>query len=101
MPTCIPTSLFKNIKNTVRRDRTSHLYPEDCTCATDHWHQGRVIWNSFRERLGISEIVQMLFGLSSLIDCCPLPVLDEPLSKEELDHGKAPLEFENQIFMII
>jgi hypothetical protein len=43
------------------------------------------LWSSFKDRLGVSEFTRFLLDLSALTQVVPLPVLDDPFSKEEID----------------
>lgn len=68
-----------------RRNYIASLVVEDGSIVSDQEMKAGVLWNSYRERLGIFEFNEMLFDLTSLIQSVQLPVLDEPFSKEEID----------------
>lgn len=71
-----------------RRNYIAHLFLEDGTCIADHAQKAEVLWNSFKERLGTSEVPCMHYDLNSLVfpvDPALLENLDCGFSKEEID----------------
>jgi hypothetical protein len=68
-----------------RRNYISSLQLEDGSFVSDHKLKPGLLWRSFKDRLGVSEFNGFLFDLTPLIQVVPLPVLDDPFSKEEID----------------
>lgn len=90
-----------------RRNSIPSLLADDGTTICDHEIKVGLLWNSFKDKLGISEFSEMLFDLQLLISSVPLPILDKPFSKDEidatikempLDHAPSPDGF-NGFFM--
>jgi hypothetical protein len=52
---------------------------------TDHEHKAAILWTSFKDTLGQSEVGEMFFDLYSLIQPTDLSDLDQPFSSEEVD----------------
>lgn len=70
-----------------RRNYIASLLLEDGSTVSDHVLKVGVLWNSFKDRLGVSKFSEMQFDLNALIQAIQLPVLDEPFSKEEIDRA--------------
>jgi hypothetical protein len=52
----------------------------------DHETKASILWESFKERLGMSEFTHMYFDLSSLLHrTLDLDVLEEPFTQEEIN----------------
>jgi hypothetical protein len=65
-----------------------------------------VLWNAYKDRLGISEFTDIFYELSELIQPSFLPCLDDPFTLDELldilkdmppDHALGPDGF-NEVF---
>ena len=70
----------------MRRNSISSLTAPDGTVCSDHTQMAGLLWNSFKGRMGVSQEVNMLFDLASLIQ--PVLGLEDlclPFSKEEID----------------
>lgn len=80
------TKLFQ-LMATIRHQRynIARLTLADGTILEQHHEKEEALWNSFRERLGISECNEMLFDLTTLIQAAQLQAMDQPFSKEEID----------------
>jgi hypothetical protein len=52
---------------------------------SEHSLKAGILWSSFKDRLGVSEFSETLFDLNELIAVVPLPTMDAPFSKEEID----------------
>lgn len=52
----------------------------------DHDHKAQVLWDSFKERLGVSEFTGISYNLASLITTLPMEHLnlDSDFSEEEI-----------------
>jgi hypothetical protein len=75
-----------------RQNTISSLQDSNGSIQQTHEEKAALLWNSFKERLGISEISQMLFNLRDML----LPVdglesLEAPFTKEEIDDIVAKL----------
>lgn len=102
------TKLFQAMATMRHRgNNISQLTLHDGSVIEQHNLKEASLWQSFRERLGISKYQSMLFDLSTLIDRLDLPSLDHPFSKEEIlealkdmpaDHAPGPGGF-NGAFM--
>jgi hypothetical protein len=68
-----------------RKNYISSLQLEDGSSVSDHKLKAGLLWRSFKDRLGVLEFNGFLFDLTALIQGVPLPVLDDPFSKEEID----------------
>lgn len=66
------------------RCNISHLNLQDGSVIEQHDLKATALWQSFKERLGISEYPNMLFDLDSLIARVDLPSMDHAFSKEEI-----------------
>lgn len=51
---------------------------------SDHESKAEILWQSFKERLGVSEFTGIQYDLSTLLHEVDLPVLDDPFSVEEI-----------------
>jgi hypothetical protein len=69
----------------LRRNSIPSLTLADGTVVSDHELKVGALWNSFRDRLGISEFTNMTFDLHFLIQPVQLPVMDVPFTKEDID----------------
>lgn len=59
---------FQSIaSSTFRRNYIAHLYLDDGSCISGHAQKEGVLWNSFKARLGVSEVKDMHFNLESLV----------------------------------
>jgi hypothetical protein len=91
-----------------RRNLIPKLLQQYGSLLTDHHLKAGLLWNAFRDRLGLSEYSGMLFDLEILLQRVPLHVLDDPFSKEidaavkELpsDHATGPDGFNGRFFKL-
>jgi hypothetical protein len=51
----------------------------------NHDHKAAIIWESYKERLGVSENAQMHINLDNIIHPRDLSHLDTPFTREEID----------------
>jgi hypothetical protein len=80
------TKLFHSIAtHNFRRNYITSLQSTDGTHVTDHEHKAAILWTSFKDRLGQTEVGEMFFDLNSLIQPIDLSDLDQPFSSEEVD----------------
>lgn len=70
-----------------RRNFISQLKVDDDLIVTDHDLKAGLLFSSFKERLGCSEFVDMVFDLDAFIAPVALPVMDEPFSAEEIQEA--------------
>jgi hypothetical protein len=69
-----------------RKNTISSLAREDGSIASDHHEKAGVLWNSFRNRLGISTPIDASFDFSNYIHAQPgLSDLSSPFTSEEID----------------
>lgn len=73
------TQRFFQLMATIRhqRNRIARLTLEDGTILEQHHDKEMALWNSFKERLGVTEYKDMLFDLPSLIQAAELPTMDQ------------------------
>jgi len=75
-----------------RQNTISSLQDSNGSIQQTHEEKTALLWNSFKERLGISEISQMLFNLRDLLlHVDGLESLEAPFTKEEIDDIVAKL----------
>lgn len=54
---------------------------------SDHEQKANLLWNSFRNRMGVSEFTDIYYDLSSIINTVALPnTLDSDFSTQEIDN---------------
>jgi hypothetical protein len=79
------TSLFQTLATySMRRNFISSLTLQDGPVILDLEQKARALWLAFKERLGVSEFLGILYELSELIQASDLPVLDDPFSLDEI-----------------
>ena len=69
-----------------RRNTISSLINDDGLSLSSHNAMAGLIWSSYKDRMGVSCGIDMLFDLENLIQ--PVPVLEnlsEPFSDEEIN----------------
>lgn len=70
-----------------RRNSIASLLDDSNVSVTQHDQKANLIWNSFRQMLGISEFGGMLFDLEELFSTAPdLSALEADFSREEIDN---------------
>jgi hypothetical protein len=80
------TKLFHAMAtHSFKRNSISALLNADGVLATEHSIKVGILWSSFKDILGISEFIEILFDLNALSSAVPLPPMDEPFTKEEID----------------
>jgi hypothetical protein len=80
------TKLFHAMAiHSLRRNSISTLMNDDGLLVSDRGLKAGILWQSFKDRLGVSEFCEILFQLSDLISAVPLPQMDGPFSREEID----------------
>jgi hypothetical protein len=57
----------------------------DGSVVYNHDHKADIIWDSYKERLGVSENAQMHINLENVIHPRDLSHLDTPFTREEID----------------
>jgi hypothetical protein len=57
---------------------------EDGTYVSNHDHNASIIWNSYKERLGRTDLQNMTYDLNTLIQRHKLDHLDDPFTPEEI-----------------
>jgi hypothetical protein len=80
------TKFFHTIvtKNDRRNIITSVTAP-DGNEIFNHEHKAAIIWNSYKERIGITENPIMHFSLPQIVQSHDLSHLDEPFTMEEIE----------------
>lgn len=68
-----------------RHNHIACLTKDDGSIATEHAQKAAVLWNSFNNRLGKTDDIQMGFDLASLITPRDLSELELPVTTEEID----------------
>lgn len=59
---------------------------------TSHQNKAQILWEAYKERLGVSEYQNMVLDLHSLLgDQVDLSALEEPFSHEEIDQVVAQM----------
>lgn len=68
-----------------RRNFIVFLCSPDNTLITDHDQKANLLYESFRDRLGISEFTGIIFDMASLLTQHNLEGMDENFTNEEID----------------
>jgi hypothetical protein len=68
-----------------RRNYITLLQSTDASLVTNHEHKAAMLWTSFKDRLGQTEVGEMFFDLGGLIQPFDLSDLDKPFSYEEVE----------------
>jgi hypothetical protein len=68
-----------------RKNSISSLKREDDSIATEHHEKARILWNSFRDKLGISLPISETFDFSQYFTPKDLSSLTAPFSHDEID----------------
>ena len=69
-----------------RRNAISSIRMEDGLVTTDHNQMAGIIWDSYKQRMGMSNGIHMGFNLDSLLQRVEgLETLSRPFEKEEID----------------
>jgi hypothetical protein len=68
-----------------RHNYISHLTTEDGRIITKHGQKAAHLWNSFKERLGKSVSINMMFDLNDIVNRHDLSSLGLTFTKEEID----------------
>jgi hypothetical protein len=68
-----------------RRNLITHLKEPDDSLIFSHDHKTAIIWESYKNRLGISEATSMQFKLHDMIEAHDLHHLDSPFTPEEIE----------------
>jgi hypothetical protein len=85
-----------------RRNNIDELYSESGLCLVQDKAKADTLWESFRNRLGVSDFIQMHFDLQNLIQVVNLLNLDEHFSLDQIqaamqtmpsDHALGPDDF--------
>jgi hypothetical protein len=80
------TSFFHSMATIrFRKNSISSLKREDDSIATDHHEKAGLLWNSFRDRLGISVPISETFDFSQYFSPKDLSILSVPFTHEEID----------------
>jgi hypothetical protein len=80
------TKVFQSLATiSFRQNAISSLLDADGQPVHVHSLKAGILQNSFKDRLGVSEFTEILFDLNDLIRVVPLPGMDAPFSKEEID----------------
>jgi hypothetical protein len=69
-------SYMKNLITSIKQDDRNYI--------TNHDHKAAIIWNSYKERLGITNNPIMAYDLDNLVNRLDLLHLDEPFTKNKL-----------------
>jgi hypothetical protein len=67
-----------------RRNYITSIKDEDGSFITNHDHKAAIIWNSYKNRLGITNNLVMSFDLDHLVTRHELSHLDDPFTLEEI-----------------
>jgi hypothetical protein len=70
-------SYMKNLITSIKQDDGNYI--------TNHDHKATIIWNSYKERLGITDNPIMAYDLDNLVNRLDLLHLDESFTQEEID----------------
>lgn len=90
-----------------RRNFITSLALPNGNTVSDHESKAEILWQAFRERLGVTEFTHILYDLGSLLQATDLQGLDDPFSEEEitavlkdipLDHAPGPDGFKGVFF---
>lgn len=102
------TQLFQAMATYSHRKKyITSIAMEDGSIVTGHEQKALVLWNAYKERLGVSEFTQLAYDLSQLMHRVDLHILDEPFSMEEImailkdmptDHALGPDGFNGAFF---
>jgi hypothetical protein len=68
---------MKNLITSIKQDDGNYI--------TNHDHKAAIIWNSYKERLGITDNPIMAYDLDNLVNRLDLLHLDESFTQEEID----------------
>jgi hypothetical protein len=68
-----------------RRNIITSIVNQDGTEITNHEHKAAIIWNSYKDRVGISDDPVMLFPLAQIVQSHDLAHLDDPFTLEEIN----------------
>jgi hypothetical protein len=68
-----------------RRNLITSIKAADGSVVYNHDHKAAIIWESYKERLGVSENAQMHINLENIIHPRDLAHLDTPFTREEID----------------
>lgn len=85
----------------------SSITPDDGTVVTEHEQKAMALWLSYKDRLGLTEFIEIAYNLAILLQEVDLPGFDEPFSMEEIldvlkdmpsDHAPCPDGFNGAFF---
>jgi endonuclease/exonuclease/phosphatase family metal-dependent hydrolase len=80
------TSFFHSMATIrYRKNSISSLKRDDDSIATEHHEKAGILWNSFRDRLGVSVPISETFDFSQYFSPKDLSILPAPFSHEEID----------------
>jgi hypothetical protein len=80
------TKFFHTVATKIyRRNLITHLKEPDDSLIFSHDHKAAIIWESYKNRLGISEATSMQFNLHDMIEAQDLHHLDNPFTPEEIE----------------
>jgi hypothetical protein len=80
------TSFFHSMATIrYRKNSISSLKRDDDSIATEHLEKAGILWNSFRDRLGVSVPILETFDFSQFFSPKDLSTLSIPFSHEEID----------------
>jgi hypothetical protein len=68
------------------RNLITSIKASDGSIIYNHDHKAAIIWESYKERLGVSENAQMAIDLERIIQSNDLSHLDAPFTREEIDN---------------
>jgi hypothetical protein len=68
-----------------RRNLITHLKEPEDSLIFSHDHKAAIIWESYKNRLGISEATSMQFNLHDMIEAHDLHHLDSPFTPKEIE----------------
>jgi hypothetical protein len=69
--------------HTRRKNHIGQPFLHDGTCLVQHSEKAKALWESFKDRLGVSNFEQIHYNIDDLVPAVQLPELDYPFFDEE------------------